>query len=162
MNKTLEQAPQKGMRWVKASERLPEIWKCHGSASEKVPIKLYGEFFHVGRIVKNGGRIKFEILDGKNPTDFESESFHLIEWLDESIPTLTIQQALEVWEDACKDLLKDIAQVFLDKSNQAKADTLRDAEVFQAVGETIENFPLRDKRTYFLNKFGIDIDKIKV
>lgn len=78
---------------------------------------------------------------------------------DESIPTITIQQALEVWEDACKDLLKDIAQIFLDKSNHAKADTLRDAEVFQAVGETIENFPLRDKRTYFLNKFGIDIDK---
>lgn len=75
-------------------------------------------------------------------------------------PTLTIQQALEVWEDACKDLLKDIAQVFLDKSNQAKADTLRDADVFQAVGETIENFPLRDKRTYFRYKFGIDIDKM--
>lgn len=77
-----------------------------------------------------------------------------------NIPALTIQQALEVWEDACKDLLKDIAQVFLDKSNQAKADTLRDAEFFQAVGETIENFPLRDKRTYFRYKFGIDIDKM--
>lgn len=77
-----------------------------------------------------------------------------------TITTLTIQQALEVWDDACKDLLKDIAQVFLDKSNQAKADTLRDADVFQAVGETIENFPLRDKRTYFLYKFGIDIDKM--
>ncbi|HRP30494.1 MAG TPA: hypothetical protein PKV73_01315 [Agriterribacter sp.] len=79
---------------------------------------------------------------------------------DDSQPTLTIQQALEVWDDACKDLLKDIAQVFLDKSNQAKSDKLRDADVFQAVGESIENFPLRDKRTYFLYKFGVDIDKM--
>lgn len=50
------------------------------------------------------------------------------EWLDESIPTLTIQQALEVWESA------------LDWDYNMKEE---------------HDY----KRTYFLNKFGFDIDK---
>lgn len=71
-------------------------------------------------------------------TDFaDREAFDVtndlenIEYLDESAPTLTIQQALEVWDDA------------------------------QPVDVTITKTHYPDKRTYFLNKFGFNIDKMK-
>lgn len=47
-----------------------------------------------------------------------------------------------IWEDACNTILKDIATVFLSKSNQDKAGLQSDKDVFQAIGETIQNFPI--------------------
>jgi hypothetical protein len=47
-----------------------------------------------------------------------------------------------IWEDACNTILKDIANVFLSKSNQDKAGQQSDKDVFQAIGETIQNFPI--------------------
>jgi hypothetical protein len=48
----------------------------------------------------------------------------------------------EIWDAACKETLRLISETFLDPSNQSKADSVRDKEVFQAVGETITNFPI--------------------
>jgi len=47
-----------------------------------------------------------------------------------------------IWEDACNTILKDIANTFLSKSNQDKAGQQSDKDVFQAIGETIQNFPI--------------------
>jgi hypothetical protein len=47
-----------------------------------------------------------------------------------------------IWEDACNTILKDIANTFLSKSNQNKAGLQSDKDVFQAIGETIQNFPI--------------------
>jgi len=41
-----------------------------------------------------------------------------------------------------KDILLSISQTFLDKNNIDKADKESDKDVFQAIGETILNFPL--------------------
>jgi hypothetical protein len=51
-----------------------------------------------------------------------------------------------IWEYACRTILKDISQTFLSKSNQNKADKSSDKDVFQAVGETIKNFPIPEYR----------------
>ena len=47
-----------------------------------------------------------------------------------------------IWEDACNTILKDIANTFLSKSNQNKAGLQSDKDFFQAIGETIQNFPI--------------------
>lgn len=46
-------------------------------------------------------------------------------------------------------LLKEISETFLKSSNQVMADRETDRHVFQAIGETIENFPFDS--TLFLN-----------
>lgn len=57
-------------------------------------------------------------------------------------PTQAIE-AMEIYaEEKCKQLLKDISAVFLDKNNQEKAMLESDKVVFQALGETIVNFPI--------------------
>lgn len=55
------------------------------------------------------------------------------------LPMSSIEKQV-IWEDACNTILKDIAKVFL--SNQDKADRQSDKDVFQAIGETIQNFPI--------------------
>ena len=47
-----------------------------------------------------------------------------------------------IWDKACNTILKNISKSFLLKSNQNKADKNSDKDVFQAIGETIINFPL--------------------
>jgi len=60
--------------------------------------------------------------------------------LNRSVPTK------EVWELACKQTLNDIAITF-DK-NKERGDTVGDRDVFQAIAETITNFPLPDFDLY--------------
>lgn len=61
---------------------------------------------------------------------------------------LTREQILKLLEDARQEmkdsLLKQIAQTFLNPSNQDKAEHRYDAAVFQAVGETIQSFPFQE------------------
>ena len=54
------------------------------------------------------------------------------------------QEGKEIWDKACKTLLNDISKTFLSKSNKDKAYKSSDKDVFQAVGETILNFPIPD------------------
>jgi hypothetical protein len=56
--------------------------------------------------------------------------------------TMSAIEKQVIWEDACNTILKDIANTFLSKSNQNKADSINDKDVFQAIGETIQNFPI--------------------
>jgi hypothetical protein len=56
--------------------------------------------------------------------------------------TMSAIEKQVIWEDACNTILKDIATTFLSKSNQNKADSINDKDVFQAIGETIQNFPI--------------------
>ena len=45
-----------------------------------------------------------------------------------------------IWNNACKTLLTDISKMF--KNNSHKADKESDKDVFQAIAETIINFPI--------------------
>jgi hypothetical protein len=56
--------------------------------------------------------------------------------------TMSAIEKQVIWEDACNTILKDIATTFLSKSNQDKAGLQSDKDVFQAIGETIQNFPI--------------------
>lgn len=49
---------------------------------------------------------------------------------------------IDVWDTACRTILKEISITFLSKENQDKADIDSDRDVFQAIGETIQNFPI--------------------
>lgn len=72
------------------------------------------------------------------------EAYNAIEdkYIDPSINfELSIEKQV-IWEDACNTILKDIANTFLSKSNQNKAGLQSDKDVFQAIGETIQNFPI--------------------
>jgi hypothetical protein len=75
-----------GMRFIKATEQVPEIWVHHGYASKRLNLKVHG-FPAIGRFVdeKDRGKKYFEINDNSQNgfTVFDEESFHLIEWLDE-------------------------------------------------------------------------------
>lgn len=52
------------------------------------------------------------------------------------------EESEETWNRACKQILEDISVVFLNKSNQDKADLNSDKYVFQALGESITTFPI--------------------
>jgi len=56
--------------------------------------------------------------------------------------TMSAIEKQVIWENACNTILKDIANTFLSKSNQNKAGLQSDKDVFQAIGETIQNFPI--------------------
>lgn len=47
-----------------------------------------------------------------------------------------------VWNFACKQLLSDISDTFLNPENLNKADSPTDRHVFKGIGETIKNFPI--------------------
>lgn len=80
------------MKWTKATNKTPEIWQAHGSASKRLPLRTHGEYFHIGRYFKDDEEY-FELVDGVR---FFKESFHLIEWLDESVsPSPTDESALK-------------------------------------------------------------------
>lgn len=49
-----------------------------------------------------------------------------------------------VWKDACKKILSDISETFLNKNNINKADKESDKDVFIAIGQTIKKFPIPD------------------
>lgn len=143
--------------WVKASERLPEI--INGTAYSKfvryiknngdhIPYTTYTIAFYFPERYQlfafsnynksdcsylerdtESGKIWFRAgwysIIGLNRS--WSPPIEVLEWIDESQPTLTIDQALEVFDDAIQD----------------------------GIGLHL------DKRTYFLNKFKFDIDKMK-
>lgn len=46
----------------------------------------------------------------------------------------------EIWNNACKKTLKDISKTFAD--NAERGDTIRDCDIYQAIAETIESFPV--------------------
>lgn len=50
----------------------------------------------------------------------------------------------EVWNLSAKEVLSGISETFLNKENQSKAMLNADKVVFQAIGETIKNFPIAD------------------
>jgi len=50
----------------------------------------------------------------------------------------------QIWELSAKKVLSDISETFLNKDNQAKAMLNADKVVFQAIGETIKNFPIAE------------------
>lgn len=50
----------------------------------------------------------------------------------------------DVWDLSAKKVLSDISDTFLNEENQSKALLNADKVVFQAVGETIKNFPIAD------------------
>ena len=56
--------------------------------------------------------------------------------------TMSAIEKQVIWEDACNTILKDIANTFWSKSNKNKAGLQSDKDVFQAIGETIQNFPI--------------------
>lgn len=49
-----------------------------------------------------------------------------------------------IWINACCQTLKDISITFLKEENLSKADSISDRDVFQAIGESIRNFPIPD------------------
>lgn len=53
-----------------------------------------------------------------------------------------MNKAEEIWNEACKQTLKAISEGFLNPVNQSKAERLPYRLVFQAIGETITNFPI--------------------
>lgn len=53
-----------------------------------------------------------------------------------------ITEKEEIWEAACRATLKDISISFLAKRNQSKVNSNRDRDIIQAIGETIQNFPI--------------------
>lgn len=64
------------MRWIKASERLPELDK-------DVCLRWQGEQYGSGRFYKHYSNIE---CDFTRRGTYREPSFELIEWLDESIP----------------------------------------------------------------------------
>ena len=109
------------MKWVKASERLPEKKGSYFAKEidgvEKNSLLWYNP-------EKNG-----KCLLSKYPKKYF--------WL-EDVPADSRQV---VWDKACHATLRSIAATFLNVENQKKAMLNSDKVVFQAIGETIENFP---------------------
>ena len=54
---------------------------------------------------------------------------------------------IKAQESACKQLLSDMAKGFL--VNKDKVEIFSDKAVFQAIGETIQTFPLPDFQTFY-------------
>ena len=54
---------------------------------------------------------------------------------------------IKAQESACKQLLSDMAKGFL--ANKGKVEIFSDKAVFQAIGETIQKFPLPDFQTFY-------------
>lgn len=52
------------------------------------------------------------------------------------------EEIKEAWIKGCCQTLKDISDTFLNEDNLRKSDRLSDRDIFQAVGETIRNFPI--------------------
>lgn len=71
-------------------------------------------------------------------------SLEAMEIYQSSLPASQEQGQEEAFILGCKETLRQLAQTFLDPSNQAKADRTGDKDVFQAIGETIQNFPIPD------------------
>ena len=58
------------------------------------------------------------------------------------INSIIEEQVKEAWIKGCCQILKDISDTFLNEDNLRKSDRLSDRDIFQAVGETIRNFPI--------------------
>lgn len=95
-------------RWVKASDKRPEIWYASGGkASKRLNLIVQG-YPSIGRYLKKEDSESFEIIAEDNKrTVFEKESFHLILWL-EPLPSPGDNQSLEEACGICKRRLDDI------------------------------------------------------
>ncbi len=74
------------MKWIKASDRLPEIWVYSGVFSKTLNLKIHGKHPKVGRFVIQDKPF-FEVNDESVSTIFYENEFHLVEWLDETKDT---------------------------------------------------------------------------
>lgn len=94
----------------------------------------------------------------KNPTTWyiESSSADFVEkpshWLKPTTgyfftPEEFREVLIKAQESACKQLLSDMAKGFLE--NKDKVEIFSDKAVFQAIGETIQKFPLPDFQTFY-------------
>jgi len=127
--------------WVKASERLQtddhEYVFLKGCRVDKGILRIeqwpYQPHRHIVLYHNEGLGIN-QLSAWREGHDELDKIF----WLDESQPTLTIQQALEVWDDAEK---RGMDVMFKDSWGKLTG--------------------LADKHTYFLNKFGFDIEEMK-
>lgn len=70
----------------------------------------------------------------------------IIEWIEANFALNEGKQAgvsgEQIWKLACNELLANIAWTFANPDNTAKADNNYDKVVFEALGETIQNFPV--------------------
>jgi hypothetical protein len=76
------------MKWVKASERLPDVihfpmTKGVDKGSNRIHFKYDGEAY-AGRYVEQKWQIKDVFVSAEMETPIPRSFFHLIEWLDES------------------------------------------------------------------------------
>jgi hypothetical protein len=78
---------------------------------------------------------------GRTPNISENEAWEEFKKTMPEERLFTLDEMKKCWEDACNAILSDISYGFLHPANQAKTNSLRDAEIFQALGETIKNFP---------------------
>lgn len=109
------------MKWIKASERLPEnrgsyFVKEIGTDNKNVL------WFSPGHCGKG--------LIARYPEKYM--------WLEDT----PANSGKVIWNKACYSTLQSISATFLNGENQKKAMLNSDKVVFQAIGETIENFPM--------------------
>lgn len=108
------------MKWIESIDRFP---------SKRGAYYCFDKRYNQKKLLWYNPKAGNSIIT-KRPKD--------ILWLDEGM-TITEQ---EIWNEACKAMLRSISKTFLDPTNQDKADKESDKHVLQAVGETIINFPL--------------------
>lgn len=108
------------MKWVKALDRLP---------TER------GSYFV--KEINSGNKAILFFSPGHTGKGLIARYPEKYLWLEE-YPQNSGQV---IWDKACHATLKSIANTFLNGENQKKAMLGSDKVVFQAIGETIENFP---------------------
>ena len=129
--------------WVKASERMPELYPVNNTDQLHFELdgrKVDGYFLHSRCFEYFNNEIA-----GYSQIDFDD--FARIEWLERHPSQPLGGYTKEQVGEYGRSILKSISETFLNPENINRADRQSDRDVFQAMGETIINFPLPDLPT---------------